>query len=313
MVTPSDQDRAWLYSQFLSLSIRKVGSEWQQLVTDLMHARHGGAFIQVDPAGRGDKGCDGWIDQLMLACYGASSPEQAKVTAKIQDDFKKALDNWRDQMKRWAFVHNNANGLPTMAALGIMELKADHAHASIAIEQWPPQVLWDHCTEEVDRARLVRVLGSPPSDHPIGMGYLARCAESLARTRRQENLNRIPPVLFGKIEENKFGPEVDALLRRFQTQTDHVEYYFSKASPGEKAQVTETLHAKYDGFSAQLGDSDAIFHALCDDLITEAFQGSNLVDAEQQRGAAITVITHFFEICEIFKPVTEEGINDPSL
>jgi hypothetical protein len=200
MVTASDQDRSWLYSQFLSLAIRKVGSEWQQLVTDLMHARHGGAFIQVDPAGRGDKGCDGWVEKLMLACYGASSPEQTKVTAKIREDFKKALDNWGDQMERWAFVHNNANGLPAMAARGVIDLKADHANGSVGIEQWPPQVLWDHCTEQVDRARLVKVLGAPPSEHPIGMGYLARCVECLARTRLQEGLKPVLPVLFGKIE-----------------------------------------------------------------------------------------------------------------
>src|ERR1700680_3074485 len=114
MTTVSDQDRAWRYSQFLSLSIRKAGTEWQQFVTDLMHARHGGSFIQVDPAGYGDKGCDGWVDDLMLACYGAMRPDQDYVSRKIRDDFNKALTHWDSQMKGWAFVHNNASGLPEM-------------------------------------------------------------------------------------------------------------------------------------------------------------------------------------------------------
>jgi hypothetical protein len=57
-----------------------------------------------------------------------------------------------------------------------------------------------------------------------------------------------------------------------------------------------------------------VFHALCDDLIGEAFrhtdlldmkQQPDLLDMEQQRSAAITVVTHFFEICEIFKSATE--------
>jgi hypothetical protein len=307
VTTLSDRDNAWFYSQFLSLAIRKNGTAWQELVTDLMHARHGGAFMQVDPAGRGDKGCDGWVDKLMLACYGATSPEQGKVTSKIRDDFKKALDNWRHLMERWAFVHNNAAGLPHMAIQGIAELKTDHKDTPVVIEVWPPQVLWDHCTVDVERAKLVRVIGSPPSEHPAGMSYLARCVETLARTRLQEGLDPIPPVPFGKIEANKFGEGVDALIRRFQTHTGHVRYYFSKATPGEQAQVTENLRAKYDGFMAQLENSDAVFHALCDDLIEQAFSGTQLHDQKEQRSAAIMVVTHFFEICEIFKPAAERS------
>jgi hypothetical protein len=307
MTTVSDQDRSWLYSQFLSLSIRKTGFEWQQFVTDLMHARHGGAFLQVDPAGRGDKGCDGWVDKLMLACYGASRPDQTYVAAKIRDDFKKALEYWGELMEKWAFVHNNANGLPQMAVQGVIELQGTYDDSAVAIEVWPPQVLWDHCTDGVDREKLVRVIGSPPSEHPAGMGYLARCVETLARTRRQEGLDPILPVPFGKIEANDFGPQVSSLIRRFQVHTGHVRYYFSKATPGEQAQVTETLRTKYDGFVATLGNSDAVFHALCDDLIDEAFAGTDLLDLEEQRSAAIMVVTHFFEICEIFKPAAEEG------
>ena len=308
MTTVSDQDRAWLYSQFLSLSIRKHGTEWQQFVTDLMYARHGGSFIQVDPTGYGDKGCDGWIDDLMLACYGATSPNQDYVSRKIREDFDKALTHWGAQMKTWAFVHNNAAGLPAMALHGILELRSSSQNNSVNIEVWTPQVLWDLCTEDVSRERLIRVIGSPPSEHPAGMSYLARCVESLARTRRREDLRTVRPVPFGKIEVNEFGVEVSSLIRQFQIHTDHVRYYFSKAMPGEQAQVRETLRAKYDGFAARLGNSDAVFHALCDDLIEEAFRGSDLLDLEEQRSAAIMVVTHFFEICEIFKAPAEERV-----
>lgn len=306
MTTVSDQDRAWFYSQFLSLSIRKTGFEWQQFVTDLMHARHGGAFIQVDPAGYGDKGCDGWVDDLMLACYGAVRPEPTSVSRKIREDFGKALANWSAFMTRWAFVHNNAAGLVEMVARGVIDLRSSRSDLPVKIEIWSPQVLWNHCTEGVSREKLALVIGSPPSDHPAGMSYLARCVESLARTRRQDGLDPLPPVPFGKIEANDFGPEVSSLIRRFQIQTGHVRYYFRQAPPGEQAQVKETLWAKYDGFVAQLENSDAVFHALCDDLIEDAFRGNEFSDLEEQRSAAIMVVTHFFEICEIFKVPTEE-------
>lgn len=306
MTEVSDREREWFYSQFLSFSIRKLGNEWQQFVTDMMHARHGGTFIQIDPSFRGDKGCDGWVEKLMLACYGASRPDSAGVAAKIRGDFKKALEHWGVQMERWAFVHNNAVGLPEMAARSAIDLRAEHETSRVSIEVWPPQTLWDHCTEEIQREKLIRIIGAPPSDHPAGMSYLARCVESLARTRLQADLGPVPPVQFGKIEANGFGPEVADLITQFSIHTGHVEYYFSRASPGERAQVTETLQAKYDGFVAQLGSSDAVFHALCDDLIEDAFRGTDLLDLEEQRTAAIMVVTHFFEICQIFKPPTTE-------
>ena len=54
-------------------------AEWQRLVTDMMHVKHGPAFFQVDPAGRGDKGCDGWVEGLMLACYGGTTPSSPRL------------------------------------------------------------------------------------------------------------------------------------------------------------------------------------------------------------------------------------------
>jgi hypothetical protein len=185
---------------------------------------------------------------------------------------------------------------------------APNPDSEVTMAPWPPQVLWDHCIDGAQREPLVKIIGAPPSDHPAGMSYLARCVECLARTRLQEGLDPIPPVLFGKIEENRFSSEVSALIRRFQVQTGHVRFYFSKAPPGEQAQVIEALHAKYDGLVAELNDSDAVFHALCDDLIDQAFRytdSTDLLDMEQQRSAAITVVTHFFERCQIFKSATE--------
>jgi hypothetical protein len=239
MTALSDQDLGWMYSQFLSFAVRKTGAEWQRLVTDMMHVKHGAAFFQVDPAGRGDKGCDGWVEGLMLACYGGTTPQQTKVTAKILEDYAKAAAYWGSAMNHWAFVHNNANGLPEMVIKGFIELTSANKDSEVTMAPWPPQVLWEHCTDGARRESLVTILGAPPSDHPAGMSYLARCVECLARTRLQEGLDPIPPVLYGKIEENKFGSEVSALIRSFGVQTGHVEYYFSKATPGEQAQVIE--------------------------------------------------------------------------
>ncbi|MEW2467132.1 ABC-three component system protein [Streptomyces sp. NPDC046994] len=302
-----DQDRAWFHSQFLALCVRKTSFDWQDFVTDLMHMKHGPEFVQIDPAGRGDKGCDGWVDGLMLACYGATSPSESYVTSKIKTDFENAERHWGSRMEKWAFVYNNARGLPTMAAAGIMDLRQAKKSSSVKIENWPPQVLWDYCVgDDVDRSKLAWILGAPPSEHPAGMSYIARCVESLARTRLVPDTDSPLEVPPGKIEHNNFGVEVADLLVAFKVHTGHVRYYFSLASPGEQAQVSENLRARYDGHRARLGSSDAVFHALCDDLVTEAFPGADYPDMSQQRSAAMMVVTHFFETCDIFEaPVSE--------
>ncbi|GAA1555066.1 hypothetical protein GCM10009678_42580 [Actinomadura kijaniata] len=297
------RDRAWFHSQFMSLSVRKTGMEWQAFVNDLMHAVHPGEFMAVDPTGRGDKGCDGWVGGLMLACYGATSPHQGRVARKVNDDFHTALRYWGDHMERWAFVHNNANGLPEMAARAVLDLRRRH-QGSIRIEVWPPQVLWNHCAF-LARDRLAEIVGSPPSDHPAGMTYIARCVESLARTRLQPGLDPVREVAFGKIEHNGFGPEVADLIKHHQAHTGHVRYYFAFASPGEQAQVSENLLTRFAGLRAVLPTSDAVFHALCDDLVAEAFAGGGCPDPAQRRSAALMVVTHFFERCEIFESPVE--------
>lgn len=304
MSSDEGRDRAWFHSQFMSLSIRKTGFEWQAFVNDLMHALYPGEFLAVDPAGRGDKGCDGWVGGLMLACYGATSPSQRNVTKKVESDFATALKYWGDDMETWAFVHNNANGLPEMAARAVIGLRSRHA-GSVRIEVWPPQVLWRRC-RFLPREELAGIIGSPPSDHPAGMTYLARCVESLARTRLRADLDPLREVAFGKIEHNGFGPDVAELITRFQAHTGHVRYYFSYASPGEQAQVSENLLARYAGHRAVLDSPDAVFHALCDELVEEAFGRGGFPDREQQRSAALMVVTHFFETCQIFEPVREE-------
>lgn len=304
MTSYDDRDRAWFHSQFMSLSVRKTGFEWQAFVNDLMHAVYPGEFMAVDPAGRGDKGCDGWVGGLMLACYGATSPNQRNVTRKVESDFAVAAKYWSDSMDRWAFVHNNANGLPEMAARAVIELRRQY-RGSVRVEVWPPQVLWNHCAF-LPRRALATIIGSPPSDHPAGMSYIARCVESLARTRLRPDLDPVHEVVFGKIERNAFSTEVADLIKRFQVHTGHVSYYFSYASPGEQAQVSENIKARFAGHRAVYESSDAVFHALCDDLIDEAFGTGDYPDEAQQRSAALMVVTHFFEQCEIFEAPEEQ-------
>lgn len=193
-----------------------------------------------------------------------------------------------------------------MAAEAVMILRDDQGEGSqITIEVWPPQVLWDHCAPHLTREQLAFIIGAPPSDHPAGITYIGLCVQALARTRLTQDVDEVLPVPFGKIEHNGFGDEVAELIKSFQLQTDHVRHYFLKSSPGEQQQAIENLRTRYDGLRARLDNADAIFHALCDDLVEEAFKMTPPGDEEQKRNAAMMVITHFFETCQIFESPRE--------
>jgi hypothetical protein len=297
----TELERNWFRSTFTAFSIRTTGSAWEDFVANAMFSLHGGAFVQVDASGRGDRGCDGYVKGLMLAAYGASSPNDAYVTRKINTDFAKAKEYWGSVMKRWAFVHNNAQGLPVMAGQAIAALQHAENGGDIAVEQWPPQVLWKECLGVLAREDLSSLLGAPPSAEAAGMEYIAACVRALARTRRTTDLDDVAEVPPGKIEHNGFSAETAALIKDYEPHTGHVRYYFRHSSPGESYQVAEDLKMRYHGHLAGLKDADLVFHALVDDLVQQAFANDGAGDVAQRRSAALMVVTHFFESCIIFE------------
>lgn len=158
MASAREWEMLWFHSHFEALTTTCHGDAWQAFVTAAMSSQHGGAFIQVDPAGRGDQGCDGYVDGLMFACYGAKSPSDRIVQDKIDSDLNKARTHWGHLMERWAFVYNNAAGLPVMAGKKLADLRRSHL-PNLSVENWPPEVLWRECLRELDRDDLVRLLG----------------------------------------------------------------------------------------------------------------------------------------------------------
>ena len=302
----SQQDMAWFHSYFHAQSANKSDFEWQAYVTDLMTARHRGAFVQVDPTGRGDKGCDGWVDNLMLACYGAIKNDPKALARKIKGDFANACTHWESSMRRWAFVHNNKRGLAEVAHREIIALRVKRAEHGVDVETWPPDLLWDETGAQLGREQLVRIIGAPPSDNPAGISYIGKCVEALARLPIPPEEGHVPPVEFGKVEENKFGDDVSSILIYHLNYTARVRQYFKRARPGEQAQAAENIRIRYEAARARYHEPDTTFHALCEDLRREAFglqAPSDAEEIEEQRSAVLMVVTHYFEKCTIFEPV----------
>lgn len=261
--------------------------------------------MQVDPTGRGDKGCDGWVDDLMLACYGAIREDPDDLAGKIRGDFNKACKYWRDEMRSWAFVHNNKRGLAEGAMREITHLRRNKSDHGVEVLAWPPDLLWDETGGQLSKQQLMIIIGAPPSDDPASMTYIGRCVQALARLPIPDESGQVPEVDFGKVEENEFSDSVSTLLIESMKFTDLISRYFVRSPPGEQAQAAENIKLRYDRHRARNFDSDLTFHALCEDLRHEAF--GNIVDASteelrDQRSACLMVVTHFFEKCTIFEP-----------
>jgi hypothetical protein len=113
------------------------------------------------------------------------------------------------------------------------------------------------------------------------------------------------PVPMKKMEYNKFSPSTVKLITEAKNHTHHVRYYFKHATPGEQYQVSENLRMRYDGIQATASSADEVFYGLCDSLAEEAFGEELSNDIEQQRSAALLVVTHFFESCLLFETPEE--------
>ncbi len=295
----------WFHSHFSALCVIKVDNEWQSFVSQAMTAKHGSSFMQVDASFRGDWGCDGYVRGLMLACYGARRPTETRVVTKIETDFEKAKLHWGSRMTRWAFVHNNSQGLPKMAANAILNLGSIQSNSHITIESWPPQILWQECFEGLGEDRLIPLLGAPPNSRPAGMTYIAEALRSLSRMPRIPDPQQVLPVPEDKIAFNKFSESTEKIIRKFQIDTHLVRYYFDSGTPGEQAQVSMNLRMRYDALVARMNNADAVFHALVDELLQEAFTSDHTTDVGEQKNAAILIITHFFESCLLFEMPSE--------
>jgi len=308
-VTIAPHQLEWFSSYFHAMCIRKTGDDWQRFVTDIMSARHPGRFIQVDPSFRGDKGCDGYVDDLMLACYGAARPTSDGTATKMKDDFAKAKLAWGRHMRRWAFVHNNATGLPLAAAEALVALRRTEETESLKLENWPPQVLWTNAVRDLDRADLIALIGTPPSDRPASMTHIAEAVRHMSRSPLVPSPEPASPVPSMKIEFNEFSGSTAALIREYQVHTHLVRFYFARATPGEQFHVAENLRARYFALIATQPSKDAVFHELCDELMTEAFSGTaTAATREEQRSAALLLVTHFFESCLIFEAPGESHV-----
>ncbi|ALO66730.1 hypothetical protein AS189_09735 [Arthrobacter alpinus] len=110
----------------------------------------------------------------------------------------------------------------------------------------------------------------------------------------------LPPGITEKMVANDLGDASEALIKMGISKTTAVEAFISfseRGVPGFSARLQQWFKAKYaEGILASLSGDD-LFSFVCSAALDNAGVNRN----ELLEAAAIAVVVHLFEICEIFE------------
>jgi hypothetical protein len=302
MVVMMDQiTRAW-YGCCIELELyRKVEQSYEDLFCQLMEKRHSQNFQLVKAAGSdGDGKADGYlsVEKVVFQSYAPSSGfAKTKLLKKIDDDFHGAKAKWKEQMKKWIFIHNSWEGLPKYALDLLSKLREESPE--IEIEAWGPGIL-KALTLELSVDCLIDLFGIAPTQADV-VSLTHEPVKSLLRAivNRPAQSTTLKPVSLNKLQFNDLSADVETLLIAGRTKEALVKDLLSNwPDPLYPEELAEAIREQYKSLAATNSHPDEIFTNL------QAFVGGQAVVAAEQV-ASLAVLSYFFERCDIFEDSPE--------
>lgn len=263
--------------------------------------RHDPTFTPVNPHGKqGDWKNDGWIPSsgTVFQCYSPESTAATKIIAKIKADFAGALERWAGKIKAWTFVYSEQGKLPPMVVSLIEDLKI--AYPGITIETWNREILWGIVRNLEPEARNA-ILGAVPRPSDV----LSTTAEEvrvllsyLARTEHPPQDAGIRLLdLMPKLAHNRLGHAIHALIEPGLPIAQTTATYLSRhPDPGFSSLVSQSLAARYVELRSE----------IVDDPEQQFFGLISWVQSAKPHDphffwAAVGIVAHYFELCDIFE------------
>lgn len=301
MTVPLNFELHYQHLRFQNECLKRQGASFQAFFESIM-TKVDSTFVTIKPWGKlGDLKCDG-ISHATSTYFQVYAPEEltaAETIAKIDADFQGALDNW-PAMKTWAFVWSGvAAGLPPKVEKRLQELRV--ANPALTIEDWSEDRLWDEVQKLTPQQRA-EILGPVPlvaaanrttaveiaallnwlAEEPAGPGDTDEGFEQTA--------------LAEKLSVNDLSERIGALVGRSLPIVADVARYVNGSVDGKLNQkIASRLVAEYERQSALSDNSDAVFVELVDYV-----HGSSS-PSQEQFWAAVGIVSHYFELCDIFK------------
>ena len=122
---------------------------------------------------------------------------------------------------------------------------------------------------------------------------ITKCLISIPIYRSNEELKIVPPS--EKIKKNHLSSDIGNLITKGMIGVQQVKEYLNKnPDPQFSERLRSKFVSKYKELKKQNLSGDALFYALLE------FAANNSNDFKK-RAAGLTVLTYFFEICEVFE------------
>ena len=281
----------------------KKGAEFESWFTKLASHALGTDFEPVSAHGRdGDFKCDGrrLSTRTIYQCYAPRQMNQAKTIAKIDKDFRGALDHWRDWMQEWTLVHNSLDGLPPKVIKHIDQLR--NLHPDIAIVLWRQPQLEAELFNKLDGAGWEAVFGFAPSADRVDdltFDDIVPVVEALQKETPDQSVNGIEPPSPQKLQRNALSEDVADLLRAGRRKEALVGRYFdSHPSPELGEKIAVAFRQRYAELRAQELPPDDIFAKLQ--------QNAGAGGTPKQQTAALAALSYYFERCDIFEDADDK-------
>lgn len=282
--------------------LEKRGNAFQDWFCKLASHAWGEDFEPVRPYGnQGDFKCDGRriSTGTIFQCYAPKATKEEPLNSKIRGDFHGAKSHW-PSMAEWIFVFNDNDGLPPSSSQLLDELRAEHP--GIAISLWTEPALRKLAETMPDYA-WEDIFGSAPSQNhfeSLAFKDLQPLIEELAQVEPDPGQEPLDPPSAEKLERNALSHDAAETLKHGRRKEPLVERYFQKvAVPDLGERIAVAFRQKYAELRADALSADQIFSEL------QRFAGMEGLPTRQ--GAALAVLSYYFERCDIFEDADQEA------
>jgi hypothetical protein len=279
----------------------KKGTAFQDWFVQLAGHAHGADFEEVRPYGKqGDLKCDGRLVSIgaIFQVYAPYLMKDSELNAKIKEDFEGAILHWDGWLKTWIFVHNDARGLPPGVTQYLDALRT--RNPKVKIEVWSePELL--SLLRRMDLASHQLMFGYAPSlavVDRLAMQDLVPIIEALSRAEPSVTDPPLTPPSLQKLERNSLSSDAAVLLQMGRRKSDLVRTFFARGSrPDLGEHIAQAFREHYQTLKSLGLSADSIFRSL------QEYAGGN--GDPQRQGAALAVVTYFFDACDIFEDPSE--------
>jgi hypothetical protein len=299
-MTPDEFGRHYHSLVFKVACHERKGTAFQTFFNQIMH-KHDPSFISVKPAGKiGDWKCDGYSSgtSTVYQCYAPEGIRLEKAAAKVKEDFSGAHKYWVAEMKVWIFVWSAHDALPPQV-LKALEVVRNGEHG-VSVDDWSRDHLWTLVKALSEETRTELLGATPPQINDAADTTPAEIKVLLnfltARDLTVDAINFDLTDIAEKLQKNGLSDVVRSLVTPALPVARMVSDYLTRhPDPDYSTRAAQALVAEYQRLVVtDSGDPDEIFWKIVQ------YAASGDVRDSKKFWAAIGIVSHYFELCDIF-------------